>query len=504
MFRKSSKITVRFRVVVVLGCLTWTAAPVSAQLQFAAPNNQAKHANAIPQENPVRKAQRVRQAQFRPVADGNDAPSTQPPPPGKRELSTDLPPAPPQTNPPPADQVVAEPEPIEMLDPTMEMDGDEIILSEHIPFGHFEQDFVDDGTEIYSTNAWFRRGYWYSTAEVVLMLRTGAEHVPITADNSIGIEESNMLSTSDVDPTYVPGARVTFGRFLGQDVSNRDHMIEVSFTGLFEYSRTASIVATGIEPTFGLPGLETALGPGAVFVNTLTVAEGQSVSMMNGRVTGPPVAGFSFARRNDIQYDSDFNSFEFNYRISTRPNHDRVALQPNGAWVRHATATRLFSAIAGLRAISVNELFRLQATFEDNIANGTYQVQTNNDMYGPQIGFEVVENYGRWRGGIRFKGGALYNFADRRSKRHAFFNGAEDLRDEHVSGQNLVAMLQGGVEAAYEVRPNLVARMAYDAMYLQGFATAAQNLGLEVNFPRFEVTGDAIFHGLSVGLDYMW
>ena len=47
-------------------------------------------------------------------------------------------------------------------------------------------------------------------------------------------------------------------------------------------------------------------------------------------------------------------------------------------------------------------------------------------------------------------------------------------------------------------------RMGYNVLYLNGLATAVDNLGLAGGFPRYETTGDALYHGLHAGLEMTW
>jgi hypothetical protein len=78
------------------------------------------------------------------------------------------------------------------------------------------------------------------------------------------------------------------------------------------------------------------------------------------------------------------------------------------------------------------------------------------------------------------------------------------LRTQTIEGENLAAMLEGGLTATYQIRANLLAHVSYDALYIQGIATAPENMSLAEAFPDFEVTGDALYHGMSVGLEMLW
>ena len=82
--------------------------------------------------------------------------------------------------------------------------------------------------------------------------------------------------------------------------------------------------------------------------------------------------------------------------------------------------------------------------------------------------------------------------------------GDPTTRAQELSKNNLAAMIDAGLVATYQVRTNFVARVSYDALYITGIATAPENLGLEPEWPRFEVTGDVLYHGLSVGFEMLW
>ena len=91
--------------------------------------------------------------------------------------------------------------------------------------GAFDNELMQqEQAVLYSTNAWFRRGFWYAQADVVALLRTEGEDVVISADNSaagtnaVGDLNAPILTSKSADPTYSPGTRLTIGRFLGHHV----------------------------------------------------------------------------------------------------------------------------------------------------------------------------------------------------------------------------------------------------------------------------------------------
>jgi hypothetical protein len=365
--------------------------------------------------------------------------------------------------------------------------------------GPWDYPMETDAPLLYSSNSWFRRGYWYSQQEGVMLLRTKIEDVLIAADTAPG-DVSNIvigghatLNSTDADFTYEPGVKLTLGRFFGQDIINRDHSVEATFLGLFEYSNSAALTTSAREDDDNQ--LQTFLG-NTIDYDLIPASALEAIG---------DVPGFSRAQRYTIKFETDLNSFEFNYRIAGRPVRDRLTLQPSGEWVRHASPSRWKAGLLGIRFVSISEMFRYNATFRDPTQNGgDYILKTHNDMIGPQIGGEAAAHYGPWAWGIRFKTGGLVNFADRNNRVDILSGGVTSQRLEELSDEHLAVFAEGGLFAEWHIRPNFVARSGYDFMYFNGVAAAPQNLSLAASFPKFDVTGDAIFHGLSIGFEMLW
>jgi len=361
--------------------------------------------------------------------------------------------------------------------------------------GPVDNAFVEtDQATLFSTNHWFRRGFWYSQVDAVVLLRTELESTYFAADQSFktvsGAGSVNdtpiftgrpALSTDSVAPTFQPGLRLTLGRFLGQDTANRDHSIEVGFLGLFHYEDQAQLESY-------LPGgIQTALAPGAEYL--------YATGIHNSSFTG-----FSGADLQTVAYSSDFNGGEVNMRISGRPTRDRMNMQPNGQWVRMGTSSHLRSFLLGARYVSLDERFRYES-FIDDALGGVLQVETTNNMFGPQCGIELNENYTNWGWGLRGKFAGMYNFSTRDSLQD---RPEIDSRSEGLERNNFAPLMEAGLTANYQIRPNLVIRAAYDALYITGVANAISNARVGDRFPDYEVTADALFHGASLGLEMFW
>lgn len=421
-------------------------------------------------------------------------------------------------------------------------------------------DIVPDATEVYSTNKWFRGGTWYSRQEFMMLLRTDLSptHLAVDPTNAPVILLPNIqdpfvvnsLSSQDGDFTYEAGTRLTLGKTLGRDVANRDHSIEFNFMGLFEYTGRASIEPS--NPELAQQGLRTLLGSEEVGFSNPTVGTFIGFPVIND------IDGFTSSSRQEFLYTADFNSFEANYVIGGRPARDRLVMQPDGRWSRFATPSKVRGFYVGMRYIRQNESFRYQGFGNTQIVPvfvegdggqitldaggapvidgpnsprvavideaGTYRVETDNDLVGLQFGGDVVAKRTDWAFGVNGKVGGLVNFADRNSslfqrvetddridglivtnnpEEDATFNTSS--LTETLNDETLTFLGEVNVYVAYYLKPNTSIRFGYNALYLNGVAAALDNTGLVGNvFPKFELTGDSLYHGMNLGFESTW
>ena len=380
-------------------------------------------------------------------------------------------------------------------------------------------DMIPSEAEVYSTSNWFRGGRWYSSQEVVLLLRSDLPNVHLAADitdvaaagaNVIHLT-SNAISLKDAGFTYEAGTRLSVGKILGRDIANRDHSIDFQFFGLFEYTGRARIEEVDTDPISG-SGILTLLGTRE---NLNQFAAG--FASLNS------VPGFTDARAQEVLHTADLNSFEINYSISGRPARDRMVIQPDGRWVRHATPSKVRNVLVGLRYIRQNEYIKFTSeggrnAFDTGVpqefvdGQGDYRVTTDNDMIGIHLGGEFVQKRTNWLFGLRGRVGGLLNFADRHSRLAQVFDSdgtaavelTEQNESQSLDDETLTGLVEAGVYMAYYVRPNTSFRIGYQGLYLNGVATAGENLGLIGTFPKFELTGDSLYHGMNVGFEMTW
>ena len=355
---------------------------------------------------------------------------------------------------------------------------------------------------VFSTGSWMWNGRWYLNADYVVLKKDAPSDRLVSFDtdanlnalpdqfslNSGGWLFQNALSTDDENFEFESGMRISFGRFLGRDGARRDHLVDFTFYGLFDWVAAAEQIGGNLRTGLSAKDLRQDL-----------------LGITGGPNSAPLIEGFFFNDRQNFRYSSDLDSFEVNYRIRTRPGRDQMAIHPSGAWTRHASSGQLRSFSMGLRGMSINEGF-LSEAFVESDRTGMYRVRTGNDLFGPQIGLEVIQARDFWHFGFRSTLGTLVNFADRRSEFESVIEDpvageviserAQQDDEEHIS-----ILAQLGVYGAVRLRSNLSIRAAYDFMYVTGLGIAPNNARLAEEFPGFHTTGDALYHGASFGFE---
>lgn len=398
---------------------------------------------------------------------------------------------------------------------------------------------ADIPLEVCDSGSWGFNGRWFSQQEVIMLTRTEVSEIALATDRSavgalseggLGAVAPPNLLMSSMPFHYEPGTRLTIGRILGKDKINRNHNIEFTFFGLFDHVARGQLAAE--RPVFNEFVGDGSVQPSTRGIDTLLTPfspipgrDGFGMTAIPDSYFTTPLTGFSSADFQRADYESELNSFELNLRIRARPGRDRMVMQPNGNWVRQGAPSKISSVLVGLRHMKITELFLysseiIPSDYDPRSGAGLYSVDMNNDMYGVQLGGDIRERYSEWNWGVRGKVAGLANFVDRRStidssadtyQRNPLnatiiqITGRNEVnRDENISDTSLVFLAEGGVFAAYQVRPDTTFHIGYEVMYMTGLAVASNNIGLGGNFVPFNLTGDALYHGMSVGFEMVW
>lgn len=324
-----------------------------------------------------------------------------------------------------------------------------------------------------STGSWLRRGFWYAELDAVVLNRMWNRDDKVLASDTTAVRRLHLMRT---DPGAEGSVRLTLGRFLFRDVRNRDHTMEFVAFGGGEASQddtlTSAVDGQTLEVPFGID-----------FFNL----------------------SFDGAETMHIDYDSRFKSFEINYRVKERMRRDRMVLTPSGEWVRTANHGVTKQYLAGLRYFNLEDDLIWRAT---NIAtfageDGTYRVNTSNDMFGFQLGCSLLFEHDRWNLEVGGKGGPYVNDI-RADSAMTITNDPTDSFVKNNGEKSLAFVGEFQLIGRYHLRPNVSLRAGWQMMYITSVALAPNQIDFSPDEGRFPYSGDPFYNGAIFGLESYW
>jgi hypothetical protein len=324
-----------------------------------------------------------------------------------------------------------------------------------------------------STGTWLRRGYWSSEVDAVMMNRMWKRDDQVLAFDNQSLR--SLLLTRD-SPGAESGVRLSLGRFLFRDQLNRDHQLEFSVFGGSEFSQHDTLTSRNGGNTLGVVQLYSGANP-----------------------------TFDGSRAMRIDYDSRFASYELNYRVKGRPARDRMEYLPDGHWVRRTNKGFARSYLIGLRHFDGVDRFSWSAENISTLANqnGRYDIDTDNDMFGLQLGHSLVYDSDRWSIELMGKGGVYHNWLVAETEL-AITNDANNSFTTYNSESKISFLGEVQLIARYHLRPNLSLRAGWEMMYLTNQALAPDQLTFSPDEGRFSGKGDPFYNGALFGLEGYW
>jgi hypothetical protein len=336
-----------------------------------------------------------------------------------------------------------------------------------------------------SSGRWFWNGGWYVGGESLWMDRSRNNRTRIVAD----VGAPNTSYTTFAQPFNVaPGARATIGKSLGRDYLDRDRFIEFIYYGGMTY-----------EDTDGWNG---------VFGN----------SLYTPLFFDAP--GFNGASRYTTNFNSDFNSWEWNYKLRRRLGRDQLVMSPGGNWTRHAERGWLPALIIGTRLVNVNEDFRFTSdrpgTSTDEFG-GRYVINAGNWLLGANLGGELISQNEFYYWGLRGRAAPALSFASTSQSATGVNNtppdpgplppaptGVTNFSDEATrTGAGFIGDLT--VFAGWQINPNFSLQVGYDFLWVAGMATATRQFNLDNRDNNaIDVGGQTFYNGLSFGFYGSW
>lgn len=333
-----------------------------------------------------------------------------------------------------------------------------------------------------SSGRWFWNGGWYAGGESLWMDRSRNNRTIIAAD----IVTGTVTYTSFAQPFNVsPGARATIGKSLGRDYLDRDRYLEFIYYGGLSFQ--------DVDGWNGVGG------------NTLWTP----------LFYGAP--GFNAAGRYATSFNSDFNSWEWNYKLRRRLGRDQLVLSPNGDWTKHAERGWLPSLITGIRLANVNEDWQLISD-RPNVSTddyfGQYTINTGNWMLGLNLGAELISQNEFYYWGLRGRAAPALTFAS--TSQEAFgINRTGQPRGQTSdipytftdantrTGPGFIGDLT--LFAGWQISPNFSLQVGYDFLWVAGMATATRQFNLDDRDNNaIDVGGQTFYNGVSFGFNGSW
>ena len=305
-----------------------------------------------------------------------------------------------------------------------------------------------------------------------------------------------ILNTRSINYDVAVGYNATIGRYLGRDAMDRDDFLEFTYWGMNTWVDSALARGTRLTDT-------TTLGRRVEFGSIFTDFPVR-------------VGGFTRADLQTLTVNSEMHNWELNLRLRPRGRPDQLVLHPNGRWRRECQPGTYMSYLTGIRYMTIGDgaFWHSQGTINDNgvlhFITGDYDVLTENDLLGLQIGADLIFRRCKWSWGFRAKVGPYINFARNAQEIHndptgdpfasVFFN------DRFTAIKQKAALIgEVGIEANYKFKPNLIGRAAYDFMWISGLALAPEQFQFTATpMSQINANGSIYSHGISLGLEWCW
>lgn len=307
---------------------------------------------------------------------------------------------------------------------------------------------------------------FYVTTDLVGFMRSNAGGVFAT-----NTARQRLFTGDDLDFAAQPGLRTLLGVRLTDYVA-----LEASYVGLFDWNEQHSLRNGGTN----------VLGSAGNLMSPFT------------QFGSPATAGFDYNCFVEVSVESQFNTAEVNLRHTIDLPYSTVQA----------------AAIYGTRYMSLRDRFNYRSESAEPAPAGTaltVDVDTHNQMFGPQIG-GALEMHVAPRGWLNLeaKGIMLYNDAGQNTRFASgplvgpavpVFGSASDKRLSYAA--DVQATLSWRFTQAF------VWRVGYQAIFIEGLALGSENFGTNAlnastDPSQLSKSGNIAIHGPFTGLTITW
>lgn len=338
-----------------------------------------------------------------------------------------------------------------------------------------------------SSGHWFWSGGWYAGVESLWLDRSRNNQQVVVQDVAVAPpgRRTQNYQTFGQPFDIAPGARITLGRSLGVDDVGRDRAMEFIYYGGMKW-----------DDNDGWNALQ----------------DGVLVTPLNYNAPG-----FNGGDRYTTSLNSDFNSWELNYKIRRRLGRDQLVMSPQGEWTRHAERGFLPGLIVGLRLAHINEFWNMTSSQLGPVPTppaefgGTYDITATNWMLGMNFGSELISQNEFFYWGLRGRAAPAINIAST----HQQATGVNTVTgidprgttDVIASGSQTGAGFIGDLTIllGWNITPNFSLQAGYDFLWVAGMATATRQFNLNnKQFDDIDAGGQTFYQGLSFGFYGSW
>ncbi len=311
----------------------------------------------------------------------------------------------------------------------------------------------------YATNSYYcAPSRWYVQADALFLSRDNK-----SGNQAVVVDDGDnaLISTGDLNFNYDPGVRLTFGLHRGPCACC--DAWEFTYLGVFESDASSQVTGT----------------------NNIHAA---------GDI-GNNVNGLTLSELIRVDYSSELNSFEANcfkcwreYSLGCR--------------------TRRLDYLVGFRYLSLDEDFRIYG-HNVGVADATYNIDTDNHLYGFQVGARLRTERPRWAWEVLGKAGVYGNDS---SQSQTIVDeipaNPVTFRDSGAGGSTTAFVGELGITGIYPLNDVWGLRGGYTLMWIDGVALAPDQLDFSfpgpANANALNNDGSLFLHGFTLGVEANW
>ena len=158
------------------------------------------------------------------------------------------------------------------------------------------------------------------------------------------------------------------------------------------------------------------------------------------------------------------------------------------------------SAFAGFRYLNIEDTFNIET--RDDLLTRRYDTQTENNLYGLQLGGAMEWQYGccgRLSYGFQAKAGVY--IIDAEQVQRNYTPGGATLFTVDYEETSWASTVEFGFVAKYALNCRTSIRAGYDVMFWNGLALAPEQLNDSVDGSEIHLDGNIIADGAFIGLE---